>query len=73
MRLTVYAKDGVTVLASAASSGYGQGAALRLASLVPGTYYVKVEPLVANLAGTGAQYGLILFESQDIYLPIVSR
>lgn len=73
VRLTVYAKDGVTVLASAASSGYGQGAALRLASLVPGTYYVKVEPLVANLAGTGAQYGLILFESQDIYLPIVSR
>lgn len=73
LRVTVYAQDGTTVVASAVSPGFGQGTGLRLPSPAPGTYYARVEPFDPKLAGTGAEYGFVIFESRDVYLPIVAR
>ncbi len=73
VKLTVYAADRVTVLASAQAAAAGQTAALVFAPPAPGTYYILAEPLLPNLMGTEAIYGLYVTESRRLYLPIIAR
>lgn len=73
VRITALDKDGTTVLGRAESPGLGQGASLRLALPGPGTYYVKVEPLVPDLAGTGAKYGFVIYDVEEVFLPVITR
>ena len=56
VNITVYAEDGTTILASGEAAGVGQGADVLFRPAAAGSYYIKVEPLVANLLGTDAVY-----------------
>ncbi len=71
--ITVYAEDGETVLASSAAAGVGKDAAVLFQPATEGSYYIKVEPLVANLMGTGAVYQLVVSEINESFLPLVAR
>lgn len=73
VRITVYAGDGATVLASGESAGLGQSAGVRLPSLTPGKYYVKVESFLANLSGTDAEYGFAVYDVEEIFLPLIAH
>ncbi len=73
VRTTVYAGDSATVVASGEAGWVGQTAGVRLPSLAPGKYYVKVEPLVEYLSGSKAEYGLEIFESKEVFLPLMAR
>jgi hypothetical protein len=73
VRLTVFAEDGTTILASGQSPGIGQGIVLAFQPAVAGRYTIKVEPLLANLSGTKAVYGIVLSELSQIFLPLVVR
>jgi len=71
--ITVYDGTGATALAMAQSSEVGQGARAFFRAPAAGIYYVKVEPLPANLSGSAATYGLLLSETKDIFIPLVER
>jgi hypothetical protein len=71
--ITVYAGDGTTVLANAEAAGLGQGTGVRFRSAAPGIYYIKIEPLVANLMGTDAVYQVWAAEEKDAFLPLLAR
>jgi hypothetical protein len=69
VRITLYAEDGVTVLASSAAAGVGQHAALRYTA-APGRYFIQFTPLANNLFGTDAVYSAAVYASKEIFLPL---
>jgi hypothetical protein len=71
--ITVYTEDGATILASGKAAGVGQDARVRFHPAAAGIYYIKVEPLAANLFGTDAVYGLVVSAVKEIFLPLVAR
>jgi hypothetical protein len=73
VNVTVYAEDGTTVIASSAAAGVGQGVGAAFRPETAGRYYVKVEPLDANLLGTGAVYAVKAAEANEVFLPLVLR
>jgi murein DD-endopeptidase MepM/ murein hydrolase activator NlpD len=73
VRITAYAADGVTLVGSGQAAGIGQGATARFRAAAPGTYYLKVEPLLPHLMGTDAVYGLRVTKVSEAYLPVLLR
>jgi hypothetical protein len=73
VNLTVYTGDGGTTLASAQAGGVGQTARLLFRPAAPGSYTIKVEPLVPNLVGTDAVYRIMTVEAKKIFLPQIGR
>ena len=73
VEITVYADDGETILASGQANGLGQRTIVRLPAAVAGSYYIKVEPLTADLMGTEAVYGVKVSEAKKIFLVLVVR
>ena len=73
VNITITLDDGSTILASAQAAGPGQPARILLRSLAPGSYDIKVEPWVPDLAGTGAVYGIAVSEAREIFLPLLVR
>jgi len=71
-KITAYDSSGA-VLAAAQSLGLGQNAVMRFHAAETGIYYLKVEPLVPNLSGTGALYNLRITDAQVIFLPVIMR
>jgi len=71
--ITVYAENGATVLSSGKAAWVGQDAFARFLTAAPGRYYLKVEPLTANLIGTKAMYQVRVSEVKDLFLPLVTR
>jgi len=71
-KMTVYDSNGA-VLAAAQSPGLGQNAVARFPAATTGMVYLKIEPLVPNLSGTGALYNLRITDAQVIYLPVIKR
>src|SRR3990172_8311504 len=73
-KLEVYDASGANMIGSTFSSGLGQSAILLWTPPVTGRYYLKVTPVVPELAGTAVQYNL----SEDVpefiyYFPVVGR
>ena len=73
VKITLYAQDGTTQLAQSQASGLGQVAALVFNSFTPGRYYARIEPLVPNLMGTDAVYGITFSKAKELVLPLVTR
>jgi len=73
VKITVYEVDGVTMMASGLAPGIAQAAALVFKADDPGIYYIKIEPLVANLSGTNAVYEISINEVNVNFLPLISR
>ena len=73
MHITLYTEDGTTILASSQAAGVRQDAEVRFRPAAAGSYYIKVEPLVANLSGTDAVYRVMMSENKEIFLPLVVR
>lgn len=71
--VTIYSSDGATVLASGEAGGLGQTVDVIFRAGAAGNYYVKVEPLTANLFGSEAVYGVVASEIKRVYLPQVMR
>ena len=71
--ITVYPQDGATILAGGAAAGVGQGVDVLFRPAAAGIYYLKVDPLVANLVGTDAVYTVMVSEAKEIDLPLVVR
>lgn len=73
VRLRLFAEDAVTELGVAEAAAVGEHTFLRFESTAPSPYFLKVEPLVPELMGSGANYQLILWQVQEIYLPFLYR
>jgi hypothetical protein len=71
VRLTLYSSDGTTILASGEAGGVGQNADVIFRVSAADSYYIKVDPLLANLFGSEAEYGLVISEVKFTYLPQV--
>ncbi|MHB8135361.1 MAG: M23 family metallopeptidase [Anaerolineaceae bacterium] len=73
VKITVYNSTGTTVLASSQAFEIGQPASVLFKPMASGTYTAKIEPLVPNLAGTGATYEVKVSEVTVSYMPLVFR
>jgi len=73
VRITVYAEDGVSILAKGQAAGVGQAAIARFKAAAAGSYYFKIEPLTTYLMGTEAIYEVSVMEVREIFLPLVPR
>jgi hypothetical protein len=73
VKLTVYSSDGATVLASGEAGGLAQNVDVIFQASAAGSYYIKVEPLTANLFGSEAEYGVFASEITFTYLPRAAR
>ncbi len=73
VKITVYAQDGATIIASGAAAGIGQDAALRFQLEAAGRYYIQVAPLTEYLSGTDAVYSAAIFENKAVYLPMLIK
>ena len=71
-RITIYGSDGETVVSHGGSGGVGQDGAAYIYSDSPGIYFIKIEPLYANLVGTDAEYGLVVSKVKIIFFPHLS-
>jgi hypothetical protein len=71
--ISVYADDGETILANGQADGLGQGTIVHLPAAVAGSYYIKVEPLAADLMGTEAVYAVTVSEAKEVFLALVMR
>ena len=69
--ITVYADDGETILASGQADGLGQGTVVRLPAADAGIYFIKIEPLTADLMGTDAVYAVTVSEAKEVFLALV--
>ncbi len=70
--ITIYTDNDLTMIGSGKAAGVGQAGGVRFRADA-GKLYIKVEPLVPNLIGTNATYGLVIFESKEIFLPLLVR
>ncbi len=73
VKITVYKDDGVTLLASGMAPDIAQAANLVFKVDVADSYYVKIEPMVANLTGTNAVYEISVSQVSVNFLPLMSR
>jgi murein DD-endopeptidase MepM/ murein hydrolase activator NlpD len=73
VKITLLAADGTTVIAISEAVGAGMDAELIFRTGANVNYYLKIEPLEANLFGTQAQYGILISEMKTVYLPLVGR
>jgi hypothetical protein len=73
VRITVYAEDGAAILANGQAAGVGQAANVSFQAAAAGSYYIKIEPLTTYLMGTDAEYGVLVVEVQQVFLPLVMR
>jgi hypothetical protein len=73
VKVSIFWNDGTTVLAQGQADGVGENTVLLFRPDSTGIYYLKVEPLVANLAGTDAVYWIMTIKTRNIYLPLVAR
>jgi hypothetical protein len=73
VKITVYKDDGVTILATGIAAGIGQAANLVFEVDIADNYYVKIEPLLANLIGTDAIYEISVSQVSVYFLPLASR
>ena len=73
VRLTVYAEDAETLLASGEAAGIAMGTAMKFTPEVEGVYYIKVEPLTEDLFGTDAWYRIVAAELRASFMPLVGR
>ncbi len=73
VKITVYKDDGITILASGMAPDISQAANLVFKVDVADNYYVKIEPLVANLTGTNAIYEISVSQVNINFLPLISR
>jgi hypothetical protein len=71
-RITVYAENETTILAIGQAAGIGQDASLRFHAAA-GRHYLKIEPLIPTLMGTGAAYSLSVLEEKQVFLPLLRR
>jgi hypothetical protein len=72
-RITLYGGDGATVLASGEAGGAGQDTRVFFQPVTAGVYYLKIEPLLANLFGTEAAYRLTVTEGGHSFLPLIAH
>ena len=72
-KLTLYAEDGVTLVATGEASGIGTDIRMVRRIENPGRYYLKAEPLDENLVGTEAIYDMQILNVSVVFLPLVSR
>jgi hypothetical protein len=70
-KLEVYDPSGVTQLASTFSSGLGQSASLLWMPPTTGRFYLRVMPVVPELAGTAVRYALT--DGFVYYLPVIGK
>ena len=73
MSITIYSADGTTILAGGQAAGVGRDANVFFRPSAAGSYHIKIEPLVANLFGTDAVYGVGVSEAAETFLPLVAR
>ena len=73
VKISLYKDDGVTLLASGMAPGIAQTANLVFKVDVADNYYVKIEPLVANLVGTNAIYEISINQVNLSFFPLISR
>jgi len=73
MKITIYNSSGSIVLASGQSFEFGQTASVLFLPTFVGTYTAKIEPLVSNLAGTGATYQVKVSEVTLSFMPLIFR
>lgn len=73
VRLSLYAADGTTLLASNQAPAAGETAWLRFEPTAAGIHYIKVEPLTPTLIGSNAIYSLWVGEVKDTFLPLMMR
>jgi len=71
--LDVLAADGTTRLANSFSSDLGQPTALVWKPAATGKVYVKVTPVVPELAGTAVRYSIIINTPIFYYFPFVGK
>ena len=72
VKISVYSEDGGTLLTSTQAPGIGQNAQVIFPAMA-GDYSIKIEPLIPNLMGTNAVYGITVSEGHVTYLPLVNR
>jgi hypothetical protein len=72
-KLELYDASGTTLVASTFSTGLGQSAGLFLKPAASGKYYLKVTPVVPELAGTDVRYRLSMGDAIVYYFPLVGR
>lgn len=73
VKVMLYREDGETVIANAEAPGLGQHTNVFLNIDNPGSYKIKIEPLMTNLMGTEALYQILVDDAKLIFLPIVVR
>ncbi|HSM23313.1 MAG TPA: peptidoglycan DD-metalloendopeptidase family protein, partial [Anaerolineaceae bacterium] len=72
-KITLLPDDEETILRQGTAMGAGMDSDLIFSVENTGAYFIKIEPLVANLVGTAAIYELSISEVELIYLPLVNR
>jgi murein DD-endopeptidase MepM/ murein hydrolase activator NlpD len=72
-RITLYASNHSTVLASSQAAGLGQAGVLLFKLPSAGSYYLKIEPLVSGLFGTAATYEISVSEVDVTFMPLVMK
>ena len=72
-KITLLASDGESILGQGIAMGAGMDSDLIFNVDNIGTYFIKIEPFVANLVGTEAIYELSISEVELIFLPLINR
>ncbi len=73
VKVSLYGSNGVTLLGSSQSFTLGEGTHVLFSGNPGSNYYLKVEPLVPNLAGTEALYTVEVSKVTLTYFPLISR
>jgi hypothetical protein len=73
VKIKLFGEDGITLIANGASQGIGQHASILLHVDNPGSYKIKIEPLVENLMGSEALYKILVDDVTLTFLPLVVR
>lgn len=73
VKIMLFGEDEVTLFATGESQGIGQHASILLHIDNPGSYKIKIEPLVENLMGTEAVYQILVDDVTLTFLPLVVR
>ncbi len=72
-KIMLFREDGETLIAYTEAPGLGQRANVFLFIDNPGSYKIKIEPLVGNLMGTEALYQILVDNAMLTFLPLISR
>ena len=73
VKITLLAADGTTIIANSEAGGAGMSAALTFNTSVEDKYYIRIDPLEANLFGTEAQYSILISDVKTVFLPLAVR